>query len=118
MFVMICQIYSMAATDSVCIEIHDIHMQKHKTLSKLPLQANYYPMPAMAYIEDEKTRFSVLTAQSLGVSSLEKGVIEVMLDRRLNQDDGRGLRQGLRDNKLTPNRFFFLFEKRTNQREF
>ena len=48
-------------------------MIKHKRFDKLPIQANVYPMPAMAYIEDDKTRFSVLTAQSLGVTSQHTG---------------------------------------------
>lgn len=93
-------------------DLNGFQMLKHKTYDKLPLQANVYPMPAMAYIEDEMTRFSVLSAQSLGVACHYKGEVVVMLDRRLNQDDNRGLGQGVRDNKVTPNRFQLLFEKR------
>ncbi|XP_056003743.1 alpha-mannosidase 2-like [Ostrea edulis] len=85
---------------------------KHKTFDKLPTQANVYPMPAMTFSEDDKTRFSVLTAQSY-MWILVTGEIQVMLDRTLNQDDMRGLGQGVRDNTLTPNRFKFMFESRS-----
>uniref|UniRef100_A0A1I8A5A0 Glyco_hydro_38C domain-containing protein n=1 Tax=Steinernema glaseri TaxID=37863 RepID=A0A1I8A5A0_9BILA len=70
-------------------------MVRRKRFEKLPLQAHFYPMPGAAFIEDSEHRLSLFGAQALGVASLQPGWIEVMLDRRLNQDDGRGLFQVL-----------------------
>lgn len=44
---------------------------------------------------------------------LSTGQLEVVLDRRLMQDDNRGLGQGLKDNKRTCNRFRLLLERRS-----
>lgn len=52
-------------------------MTKRKKWDQLPLQAQFYPMPAMAYIEDLKARLTLATKQPLGVSSLESGHLEV-----------------------------------------
>lgn len=104
------------------------------------MQAQFYPMPAMAYIEDSATRITLATKQPLGVASLSSGQLEVcnlrrtlsiqiyylfffffldensfqvMLDRRLNQDDNRGVGQGVLDNVIpTLNSFRLLVEPR------
>lgn len=45
--------------------------------------------------------------------TLTSGHLEVIMDRRLMQDDNRGLGQGLKDNKKTGNRFRLLLERRS-----
>ncbi|XP_063106129.1 alpha-mannosidase 2x isoform X5 [Cavia porcellus] len=98
-------------------DLNGFQVQRRRYLKKLPLQANFYPMPVMAYIQDAQRRLTLHTAQALGVSSLSKGQLEVILDRRLMQDDNRGLGQGLKDNKRTWNRFRLLLERRTTGSE-
>ncbi|XP_078070806.1 alpha-mannosidase 2 isoform X3 [Mustelus asterias] len=93
-------------------DLNDFQMQPRQTLSKLPLQANFYPLTTTAYIQDNDVRLTLHSAQSLGVASLKSGQLEVIMDRRLMQDDNRGLGQGLKDNKITANLFRVLLERR------
>ena len=100
-------------TDSNAFE-----MVKRKRLAKLPIQGNYYPMPMAAFIEDDaasrprrRRRVTLVAAQPQGVSSLSSGVLEVMQDRMLINDDYRGLGQGVLDNKLSILQYVLLFEE-------
>ncbi|KAM8961580.1 alpha-mannosidase 2 [Pelodytes ibericus] len=93
-------------------DLNGYQIQPRQHLNKLPIQANVYPMTAMAYIQDNASRLTLHSAQSLGVSSLKSGQLDVVMDRRLMQDDNRGLGQGLQDNKITSNLFRLLLEQR------
>lgn len=59
-------------------------MVRRKRLPKLPLQGNYYPLPSQIFIQDEKMRLTLLSAQPLGTSSLKEGQIEVFYYFRLS----------------------------------
>ena len=99
-------------------DLNAFHMMKRKHFSNLSPEANYYPMSAFAYFEDAEKRLGLISAQPLGVSSQEEGSLEVMLERRLMYDDGRGLGEGVQDNKPAPSRFYLIIErKEMNQPE-
>lgn len=114
-------------------------MIKRQRFSKIPTQGNYYPLAAAGYLEDKHVRMTIATGQPLGAASMASGQFEVsiplqipihkatlipcstyhprfssqiMQDRRLMQDDNRGLSQGVTDNLLTYHQFSLLLEKR------
>jgi hypothetical protein len=95
---------------------------KRHTHSKLPIQGNVYPMPTGAFIQDEIAassssnlmRVNLLSAQPLGAASLQISSLQVFLDRRLDQDDNRGMEQAMNDNIVTSNKFLILFESLNN----
>ncbi|KAG6398267.1 hypothetical protein SASPL_139722 [Salvia splendens] len=92
-------------------DLNGFQMSRRETYDKIPLQGNYYPMPSLAFMQDVNgERFSIHTKQSLGVASLKNGWLEIMLDRRLQNDDGRGLGQGVMDNRPMNVLFHILLE--------
>uniref|UniRef100_F1KS77 Alpha-mannosidase n=1 Tax=Ascaris suum TaxID=6253 RepID=F1KS77_ASCSU len=103
-------ITSVKSGDTFFTDLNGYQVIRRKRFAKLPLQAHFYPMPSAAFIEDDSNRVSLLSAQALGVANLEAGWLEVMLDRRLNQDDGRGLFQDVTDNKRTSSIFRLMVE--------
>jgi len=98
-------------------DLNGFQMQKRKTLDKIPIQANFYPLPSMAFLQDKSTRLTLLSSQPNGMASLHQGEFQVVLDRRLYQDDNRGLGQGVTDNKETLANFRLLVEQFTTARD-
>ncbi|XP_010424099.1 PREDICTED: alpha-mannosidase 2 [Camelina sativa] len=97
-------------------DLNGFQMSRRETYDKIPLQGNYYPMPSLAFIQGSNgQRFSVHSRQSLGVASLREGWLEIMLDRRLVRDDGRGLGQGVMDNRAMTVVFHLLAESNISQ---
>ena len=103
----------MKTDDTFFTDLNGFQMIKRKKYQKLPLQANYYPIPSMAYIQDETSRMTLISRTPLGGSSLQSGQLEIMMDRRLMQDDNRGLFQGVTDNRVTLHEFALLLERKT-----
>jgi alpha-mannosidase II len=79
----------------------------------MPLQSQIFPMPTLASIQDDNLRLTVLSEHAQGIGSLQDGSIDVWLDRRLDQDDERGLQQGINDNRPTRTRFRVILESGT-----
>ncbi|RWS22290.1 alpha-mannosidase 2-like protein, partial [Leptotrombidium deliense] len=93
-------------------DLNGLQMAHRKFYDKIPLQGNVYPMPTMMYFQNDKTRLNIITAQPLGTTMRHVGVVDVFLDRRLVQDDGRGLGQGVTDNKYTKESFKIILERK------
>lgn len=74
------------------------------------IETNYYPITSMALLEDNIKRMTLHSQQSHGVASLEQGWLEVMLDRKVLNDDSRGLGEGVYDNRPTVSKFVLQFE--------
>ena len=85
---------------------------RRRTSENVALEANYYPLTSGAFMDDGERRVSLLTAQPHGVASLEPGWLEVMLDRHLLYDDGRGLEEGVQDIKPAVSEFLLMVEQR------
>lgn len=60
-----------------------------------PVAGNYYPINLGIYVEDGNKELSILVDRSVGGSSIKDGQIELMLHRRLLNDDGRGVAEAL-----------------------
>jgi len=74
------------------------HAQTYKWLEE-PIAANYYPVNAMISIVDKSNsrRLSVVTDSTQGGTSLESGVVELMVHRRTLFDDKKGVAEPLNE---------------------
>ncbi|NWW29159.1 MA2B1 mannosidase, partial [Falcunculus frontatus] len=60
-----------------------------------PVAGNYYPVNTRIFIRDHKVQLTVLTDRSQGGSSVLDGSLELMVHRRLLNDDNRGVAEPL-----------------------
>lgn len=58
---------------------------------------NYYPVTTKIALEDDTARMAILTDRAQGGSSLEDGVLELMVHRRLLHDDAFGVGEALNE---------------------
>ena len=58
-------------------DLNGLTHSKRVYYDKLHLQGNVYPITSSAFLQDQEQRFTVLTSQSSGVSSLSSGQIDV-----------------------------------------
>ncbi|CAG2173889.1 unnamed protein product, partial [Oppiella nova] len=93
------------------VDSNGFQMMERKYTDNLGIEGNYYPMTSALYIEDNNSRLTLLSSHSRGASSPFNGTVEVMLERKLQFDDNRGLGGGILDNKLTVSRFWIAIER-------
>ena len=51
-------------------------MAVRNSLTRLPIQANFYPMSSELFIEDMRNRFTLLSGQAHGVANLSPGLYQ------------------------------------------
>jgi hypothetical protein len=94
-------------------DLNGFNFDTHYFRADMPIQSQVFPMPTMSAIQDDQTRLTVLSEHAQGAASLQDGAIDVWLDRRLDQDDDRGLGQGISDNRPTRTRLRVVVERET-----
>lgn len=98
-----------------------IDIQKRKYDINCNIPCNFYPITSTFVIQDEDkdtpTTLTVLTKQAFGASSLKEGQFEIMLDRKLQRDDGRGLGEGVTDSVAHSTTMWFMFEQSASPRK-
>ncbi|VDM36743.1 unnamed protein product [Toxocara canis] len=72
-------------------DVNGLHLMRRRYEQNIPLEANIYPMASEAMIEDARVRLTVIAGQPTGVTSSTSGSLDLMLDRRLIGDDGKGV---------------------------
>ncbi|KAI5404766.1 probable alpha-mannosidase At5g13980 [Lathyrus oleraceus] len=69
-----------------------------------PVAGNYYPINLGIYLKDKQSEFSVLVDRSVGGSSIQDGHVELMVHRRLLNDDSRGVAENLNETVCVSNK--------------
>jgi len=95
--------------ERLCSDVHGLTWECHTERKDAPLQAKFWPMPTMAWLASSSGRMTFTGAQPTGVG-FHEGAMVLMLDRRGDQDDARGLGQGITDSRPVEMRFGVVME--------
>jgi len=60
-----------------------------------PVAGNYYPVNSMISLDDGEVEMAVVTDVTMGGSSMQSGELELMVHRRCQHDDHRGVQEPL-----------------------
>ena len=75
-------------------------IRSSKVNVKASVAGNYYPVNSAIYIEKSKgERVTLMNDRSQGGSSIQDGSIELMIHRRVLEDDSRGVQEALNDDR-------------------
>ncbi|CAI5481216.1 unnamed protein product [Closterium sp. Yama58-4] len=79
------------------------------TLSvKEPIAGNFYPVTVGAFIGDGESQLSLLVDRAAGAASLAAGQLEVMLHRRLDTVDNKGVGEPLNEDVCVEDKCYHL----------
>ncbi|KAJ8390261.1 hypothetical protein AAFF_G00108300 [Aldrovandia affinis] len=89
--------------------------RKHRTFANNSVARNYYPMVRAVYMEDHSSRLTFFSERAHGVSSQRQGQLEVMLHRRLwnNQEWNLGYNLTLNDTSVVRPVLWMVLGSRT-----
>jgi len=85
-----------------------------------PVAGNYYPINTRAFLRDDEkdVQFTIITDRSQGGSSLTSGELEIMVNRRLTHDDGRGVGEPLNEDIVVRGRYWISVGKIEDEASF
>ncbi|KAK9504456.1 hypothetical protein O3M35_010780 [Rhynocoris fuscipes] len=97
-------------------DVNDFIYRKRILVPDVKLEGNYYPMTSTVFIENDVWRLSLLSDHSHGTAQFN-GHLEVMLNRRISVDDGKGLNEGVTENIIASSKFYLFIEIDPTNRE-
>ncbi|XP_035705590.1 alpha-mannosidase 2x isoform X2 [Folsomia candida] len=88
-------------------------MEKRVKVPWIGYEGNVYPVTSMVYMQDTENlvRFSVMVDRAHGFNSMNPGRLEALIERRTIYDDGKGMAEGVTDNRKTISNYIFHIER-------
>lgn len=86
-------------------------MLRRKYRQKMTIQGNFYPITNLMYVHPGPRHRLNFISNRCHAATNHMGSVEMMLDRRLKQDDWRGLKEGVLDNTLLNTRVIVVPER-------